>query len=51
MSRTSVAGDTADPVDEKGLEERNETFVAAFNKGGHQGHGRLLRHRLRFSLG
>ena len=33
MSRTSVAGDKADPGDEKGLEERNETFVAAFNKG------------------
>ena len=32
MSRTSVAGDKADPGDEKALEERSETFVAAFNK-------------------
>jgi uncharacterized protein (TIGR02246 family) len=28
-----VAGDKADPADEKALQERNETFVAAFNKG------------------
>jgi len=29
----SVADDTADPADEKAIRERNEAFVAAFNKG------------------
>ena len=32
MSRTSVAGEKVDPGEEKALEERSETFVAAFNK-------------------
>ena len=32
LAQGSVAGDKADPVDEKVLEERNENFVAAFNK-------------------
>src|SRR5262245_47139159 len=29
----SVADDQADPADEKAIRERNEAFVAAFNKG------------------
>jgi uncharacterized protein (TIGR02246 family) len=33
LAQGSVAGDKADLADEKALQERNETFVAAFNKG------------------
>ena len=32
MTRTSVAGEKVDPGEEKALEKRSETFVAAFNK-------------------
>jgi uncharacterized protein (TIGR02246 family) len=33
FAQGSVAGDVADPADEKALQEQNDAFVAAFNKG------------------
>jgi len=33
FAQGSVAGDKADPGDEKALQEQNEAFVAAFNRG------------------
>jgi hypothetical protein len=33
LAQGSLAGANADPADEKALQERNETFVSAFNKG------------------
>jgi uncharacterized protein (TIGR02246 family) len=33
LAQGSVAGDKADPADEKALQEQNEAFVAAFNRG------------------
>src|SRR5262249_39591432 len=32
-AQQSVAADKADPAEEKAIRERNEAFVAAFNKG------------------
>lgn len=33
LFQAALAGNKADPADEKALQERNEAFVAAFNKG------------------
>jgi SnoaL-like protein len=33
LPQGALKGDTVDPADEKAIQERNETFVAAFNRG------------------